>query len=103
LTIKAGLDIDPENEDLLALQKIVVDERDQDTKYTDEEESARISILTDWMKEHGSRFDKLKVRLYSSSLQGLHASRDIKKGDQILFIPNALVIASKKLKESEHG
>lgn len=55
------------------------------------------------MKENGATFDKLKVRIYDANLQCLHASRDIKKGEVILFIPHELIIASKKMTETSTG
>ena len=40
-----------------------------------------------WLKEGGSIFDKLKIRYYTEDYRGVHAARDIKKGETILLIP----------------
>lgn len=103
ITIRAGLELDPANAELVALEKVVVEEEKEDCQYENEEDLARNAALTDWMKANGSRFDKLKVRLYNYKQQGLHASRDIKKGEVILFVPMALVIMSKNLVKTEVG
>lgn len=45
-----------------------------------------------WMKKDGAEFDKLKVRYYSPDYRGVHAARDIKKGETILFVPKKEII-----------
>ncbi len=45
-----------------------------------------------WMLAGGSQFDKLKVRYYSEHHRGVHASRDIKKNETILFVPKNCII-----------
>lgn len=39
------------------------------------------------MKDGKADFDKLKLRYYSENYRGVHASRDIKNGEQILLVP----------------
>ena len=103
ITIRAGLELDPANAELMALEKVVVEEMKEDSQYENEEDQARNTALTDWLKANGSRFDKLKIRLYNYKQQGLHASRDIKKGEVILFVPMNLVVMSKNLVKTELG
>jgi hypothetical protein len=43
--------------------------------------------MCNWLKEGGSKYDKLKIRYYSADYRGVHAARDIKKGEIILYVP----------------
>jgi protein-histidine N-methyltransferase len=45
-----------------------------------------------WLKDGGSKFDKLKIRFYSADYRGVHAARDIKKGEIILYVPKEQII-----------
>jgi len=44
------------------------------------------------MKHDGAQFDKMKVRYYAPDYRGVHASRDIKKGETILYVPRKEII-----------
>ena len=43
--------------------------------------------MNNWLLEQGSQQDKLKMRFYSEDYRGIHAARDIKKGESILLVP----------------
>jgi hypothetical protein len=43
--------------------------------------------MFDWMKSGGAEFNKMKLRYYTEDYRGVHASRDVKKGETILFVP----------------
>ena len=45
-----------------------------------------------WMLAGGALFDKLKIRYYSENHRGVHASRDVKKGETILYVPKSRII-----------
>ena len=45
-----------------------------------------------WLKDGGSQFDKLKIRYYSEDYRGVHAARDIRKGETILYVPKEQII-----------
>ncbi len=45
-----------------------------------------------WLADGGSTFEKLKIRFYSPDYRGVHAARDIKKGEIILYVPKPLII-----------
>lgn len=45
-----------------------------------------------WLKDGGSQFDKLKIRYYTEDYRGVHAARDIKKGETILYVPKEQII-----------
>lgn len=54
----------------------------------DHPERNRFNALFTWMKEGGSKFDKLKLRYYTQDYRGVHAAQDISKGETILYVPN---------------
>ena len=39
------------------------------------------------MKKGGAELGKLKLRYYSDNYRGVHAQRDIKNGEEVLFVP----------------
>ena len=45
-----------------------------------------------WLQDGGSQFDKLKLRYYTADYRGVHAARDIKKGEIILYVPKHQII-----------
>ena len=59
----------------------------EDTYIPVQEEKARFDKLLDWMKTDGSEFDKLKMRYYAPDYRGVHAARDIKRGETIVYVP----------------
>ncbi len=58
----------------------------------DHPERQRFDKLLKWLKEGGSEFDKLKIRYYTADYRGVHAARDIKKGETIFYIPKEQII-----------
>jgi histone-lysine N-methyltransferase SETD3 len=58
----------------------------------DHPERSRFETLLDWLKRGGSEFGKLKIRYYSADYRGVHAARDIKKGETILYVPKEQII-----------
>lgn len=55
-------------------------------------EKERFEAMFDWMTENGANFDKLKLRYYAPDYRGVHAARDIKKGETILYVPKHEII-----------
>lgn len=53
----------------------------------DHPERIRFNELFNWMKQGGSQFDKLKLRYYTTDYRGVHAAKNIKKGETILYVP----------------
>ena len=45
-----------------------------------------------WLADGGSKFDKLKIRYYTEDYRGVHAARDIKKGETILYVSKNQII-----------
>ena len=55
------------------------------------------------MLEGGANFDKLKMRYYAPDYRGVHASRNIKKGETILYVPKHEIITLEMAMESPIG
>lgn len=49
--------------------------------------------MLNWLKDGGSQYDKLKIRYYTADYRGVHAARDIKKGETILYVPKHQIIS----------
>ena len=58
----------------------------------DHPERQRFEKLLAWLKAGGSNFEKLKIRYYTEDYRGVHAARDIKKGETILYVPKDMII-----------
>ena len=55
------------------------------------------------MKVDGAEFDKLKMRYYAPDYRGVHAARDVKKGETILYVPRKEIITLEMAMESPIG
>jgi histone-lysine N-methyltransferase SETD3 len=103
-TIEAGLASDPANEDLKALLLEVKEQYDADHLINVQaEEKDRFERMFKWMKDDGAKFDKLKMRYYGPDYRGVHAARDIKKGEIILYVPKQEIITLEMAMESPIG
>lgn len=69
------------------LNEIEAEIKEDSTLPEDHPERKRFDTLFKWMKEGGSKFDKLKLRWYAEDYRGVHAARDMKKGETILYVP----------------
>ena len=91
--LKKALEIEPSNEDFIKLFEETKNEYEEDNSIAiDHPERARFEKLLKWLKEGGSEFDKLKIRYYTADYRGVHAARDIKKGETILYVPKEQII-----------
>lgn len=103
-TIEQGLEVDPSNEDLRSLLAEVKEQYDADHLIkVDTEEKERFEKLFKWMTKDGAQFDKLKMRYYGPDYRGVHAARDIKKGETILYVPKKEIITLEMAMESPIG
>ena len=91
--LKKGLEFEKENEQILKLIMDIDEEykTDNSLPYEDPERQRFEKMLT-WLKQGNSKFDKLKIRYYGPDYRGVHASRDIKKGEIILLVPYNQII-----------
>lgn len=53
----------------------------------DHPERKRFNKMFDWLASDGAKFDKLKLRYYTEDYRGVHAAKDIQKGETILLVP----------------
>ena len=91
--IKKALEVEPSNEDFNSLLIDTEKEIQEDsTLAVDHPERKRFETLLKWLKDGGSEFDKLKIRYYTENYRGVHAARDIKKGETILYVPKEQII-----------
>ena len=63
----------------------------------------RFESLFKWMIDDGAIFDKLKMRYYAPDYRGVHAARDVKKGETILYVPLKEIITLEMAMESPIG
>ena len=57
----------------------------------------------DWMKSSGGEISKIELREERSSMRGVYAVEDVKKGETILFVPDKLMKSVDKGLESPIG
>jgi histone-lysine N-methyltransferase SETD3 len=70
---------------------------------SDDPERKRFDKLLKWLLDGGSKFEKLKIRYYSRDYRGVHAARNVKKGDILLFVPLSQIITLEMAFESPIG
>jgi len=58
----------------------------------DHPERQRFERLLAWLKSGGSIFNKLKIRYYTADYRGVHAARNVKRGETILYVPKEQII-----------
>ncbi len=82
------MEVEPSNEELVKLFEEAKTEYEEDNNIDENHpDRQRFEKLLKWLREGGSQFDKLKIRYYSADYRGVHAARDIKKGETILYVP----------------
>jgi protein-histidine N-methyltransferase len=102
--LEEAIKIEPSNEDLKKLFEETKIEFDEDNNLPmDHPERTRFNKLLNWLKDGGSQFEKLKIRYYTADYRGVHAARDIKKGETVLFVPKDQIITLEMAMESPIG
>lgn len=87
------MEIDASNNDISKLFEETKQEIEEDNNIpADHPERIRFESLIKWLHDGGSTFEKLKLRFYSPEYRGVHAARDIKKGEIILHVPKKQII-----------
>ena len=84
--------LDPENAVMRELRNFAKEEIKEDNHVPVPAEKERFETIFAWMVEQGANFDKLKVRYYAPDYRGVHAARDIKKSETILYVPKHEII-----------
>lgn len=78
-------------------------EQTEDTYIPVQEEKERFDKLFDWMRKDGAEFEKLKLRYYAPDYRGVHAARDIKRGETIVYVPLEELITMEMAMETKIG
>ena len=102
LLVKAN-EADPENEPIKELLDFALAEAKEDDYLPVPEEKVRFEAMFNWMKKDGAEFDKLKMRYYAPDYRGVHAARDVQKGETILYVPRKEIITLEMAMESPIG
>ena len=95
--------MESENKEYSEKFDFAVEERKEDEYVPVPAEKERFEKMFDWMLDGGANFDKLKMRYYAPDYRGVHASRDIKKGETILYVPKDEIITLEMAMESPIG
>lgn len=99
-----AIELEPENEVARELYEECKAEWDEDhTVSEDNPEKIRFNNLEKWLKDGGSKYDKLKIRFYTPIYRGVHAANRIKAGEEILFVPKDQIITLEMAEESPIG
>ena len=78
-TCSQALNLEPDNEAVKELYEECKNEWDDDNVVDEENvEKKRFNKLENWLKEGGSKYDKLKIRFYNPIYRGVHAAKRIK-------------------------
>lgn len=74
-----AIEIDPDNEHARKLYEECKQEWDDDhTVDESNPHKQRFNRLETWLKEGGSKYDKLKIRFYNPIYRGVHAAKKIR-------------------------
>ena len=100
---EAAYRLDPENNEVREQYEFSNEEAKEDAQVPVPAEKERFETMFDWMVQGGAQFDKLKVRYYAADYRGVHAARNIKKGETILYVPKDEIITLEMAMESPIG
>ena len=57
----------------------------------------------EWLKANGAVYDGIELRKESDAMRGVYALRDYKEEEELLFIPDKLILSYEKALDSEIG
>lgn len=57
----------------------------------------------EWIKQEGAVWDGIELRKESDAMRGVYATRDYKKEEEMLFVPDHLVLSYEKALASDIG
>jgi histone-lysine N-methyltransferase SETD3 len=99
-----AIELDPDNDAARELFEECKSEWNEDHSVSeDNPEKIRFGCLEKWLKDGGSKYEKLKIRFYTPIYRGVHAANKIKAGEEILFVPKDLIITLEMAEESPIG
>ena len=98
-----AVEMDPESAEMNELLNFAREEVKDDQYVPVPAEKVRFETLFEWMREGGANFENLKMRYYAPDYRGVHAARNIKKGETILYVPKEEIITLEMAQESPIG
>ena len=101
--LKQASSQEPDNEEIAKMLVFAMKEHELDISVPVLDEKQRFDALFDWMKDGGADFEKLKLRYYAPDYRGVHAAKDIKKGETIVYVPLSEIITLEMAMESPIG
>ena len=66
-------------------------------------ERTKFERLIEWMQAGGAYTEKLDLRYYAENFRGVHAARDIKKDETVLFVPFKLILTLDNVSDTPIG
>lgn len=72
------------------------------TKYQDAD-ARRLEEFTQWAKSSGTEFGKIRIKQFAPDYRGVCAQKQIKAEEQILSVPEELIITEEKGKNTKLG
>ena len=73
------------------------------TQATEAELEPKFVEFFEWVESAGAKFDKLELRKITENFRGIYAKADIKKGEEMLFVPDHLILSMEKAKLTPLG
>lgn len=100
---KQACQLDDTNNEMNDRLAFAIEEFKEDNYVPVQAEKDRFEVMFNWMREGGALFDKLKLRYYAPDYRGVHAARNIKKGETILYVPKNEIVTLEMAQESPIG
>ncbi len=102
--LNLALSYDPDNYEIKTLLAEIQKEYGEDSFLPENHpEILRTNSMIQWMHQGGSKFDKIKLRYYAADYRGVHASKNISRGESIIFVPRHQIITLETAKTSPIG
>jgi len=103
-TLEKAIELNDSNPQISELYEDHKKEWEDDHSVADDDPNRqRFNYLENWLKEGGSKYDKLKIRFYTPIYRGVHAAKNIKAGEEILLIPKEQIVTLEMAQESPLG
>ena len=66
-------------------------------------DSKKFMILQQWMTSNGSLINKIELKYFKENVRAVYAKEDIKKDDELLFVPRSLLLRFDHIKDTQQG
>lgn len=100
---RKAVQLEPASEEMTHMLQFAEEERKEDDLVPVQAEKDRFETLFRWMVDGGAIFDKLKLRYYEADYRGVHAARNVKKGETILYVPKQEIVTLEMAIDSPIG